>query len=190
MTQLNKLLIQQNNIFLAPGHYFHREFNDINYHELPPLLQKKYNQILIQKYSLALPNEKTQLLPTALSEHWSYLPRIALGLGEILHPRPLPCWEELSQYHILHTRLSHPFWQLDNSHLITPQILLALGMDQLLLCLLPFGDIYTHRAKYMFSNSIQKLMRPSIKAMLPWNIIEETCHYVRENTTEYQADFI
>ncbi|OAT51363.1 hypothetical protein [Providencia heimbachae] len=190
MTQLNKLLIHQSNIFLAPGHYFHREFNHALYHELPPLLQKEHNQWLIQQYSLTLPNERTCLLPTVLSNHWLDLPKIALGLGVILHPTPLPWWGELSQYRILHTRLGQSFWQLDSLPLVTPQTLLALGMDQLLLCLSPFGDIYTHRAKYMFSNAIQTLARPSIKTMLPWNIIEETCHYVRENTTQYQADFI
>ncbi|MBP6123960.1 MULTISPECIES: hypothetical protein [Providencia] len=190
MTQLNKLLIHQSNIFLAPGHYFHREFNHALYHELPPLLQKKHNQRLIQQYSLQLPNKRTCLLPSILATHWLDLPKIALGLGVILHPTPLPCVGELSQFDSLHSHLSRPLWQVDNTHRITPQMLLALGMDQLLLYLAHFGDIYTYRAKFMFSSVIQTLTRPSIKTMLPWNIIEETCHYVRENTIEYQADFI
>ncbi len=50
------------------------------------------------------------------------------------------------------------------------------------MCLASFGTTYTLRAKYMFSLETQQLIPSSVKTMLPWNTIEETCRYVRENT--------
>lgn len=35
MTTLNNLLITQGNIFLAPGSYFHSEFNGVGYNDFP-----------------------------------------------------------------------------------------------------------------------------------------------------------
>ncbi|MEX0422707.1 hypothetical protein KDV38_03015 [Providencia rettgeri] len=182
MTALNNLLIEQGNIFLAPGCYFHSEFNGVGYNDFPPLLQRKHNQQLIQQYALPLPNEKTPLLPKVLSEHWALLPEVALGLGVLLHAEPLPWWVELSKYRVLHTRLSRPLWQSENQPTTSPQRLTALGAQQLLMCLTPFGATYTLRAKYMFSLETQQLIPSSVKTMLPWNTIEETCRYVRENT--------
>ncbi len=57
MATLTNLLIEQGNIFLAPGCYFHSEFNGVGYNDFPPLLQRKHNQQLIHQYSLPLPNE-------------------------------------------------------------------------------------------------------------------------------------
>ncbi len=188
MATLNNLLITQGNIFLAPGCYFHSDFNGVGYHDLPPVLQRKHNLQLIQQYSLPMPNEKTPLLPKVLSQHWALFPEVALGLGVLLHADPLPWWVELSQYRALHTRLSRPLWQSENQPSTPPQVLTALGAQQLLLCLAPFGAAYTLRAKHMFSHETQQLIPPSVKTMLPWNTIEETCHYVRENTPGYQAN--
>lgn len=181
MATLANLLIEQGNILLAPGCYFHSEFNGVGYNDFPPLLQRKHNQQLIHQYSLPLPNEKTPLLPKVLSEHWALLPEVALGLGVLLHAKPLPWWVELSKYRVLHTRLSRPLWQSENQPTTSPQVLTALGAQQLLMCLTPFGTSYTLRAKYMFSLETQQLIPSSVKTMLPWNTIEETCRYVREN---------
>ncbi|EFB73054.1 type III secretion apparatus protein OrgA/MxiK [Providencia rustigianii] len=183
MTQLNKLLIDQKDIFLAPGCYFHPEFNHDNYHLLPVPLQHRQNQKLIQRYSLGLPDENTQMLPDAVAQNWAQLPKVAWGLGVIQSPKPLPWWGELSQYQELHSQLSHPLWQVKNTLVATPQTLLALGAWQLLTCLAPFCESYSARAKYMFSRSTQRLIDTSENVLLPWNIIEETCHYVRKNST-------
>ncbi len=121
-------------------------------------------------------------MPKVLSEHWALLPEVALGLGVLLHAEPLPWWVELSKYRVLHTRLSRPLWQSENQPTTSPQVLTALGAQQLLMCLAPFGTTYTLRAKYMFSLETQQLIPSSVKTMLPWNTIEETCRYVRENT--------
>lgn len=183
MPLLSKLLIDQKNIFLAPGDYFHSEFVDEHYHQLPAPLQQQQNLQLIEQYQLGLPDEKTLELPEVLAENWSLLPSVAWGLGVIQHPEPLPWWGELSQYRQLHQKFSHPLWQ-DQTHSIdTPQHLLALGAEQLLMCLNTFGRDYAVRAKYMFSHSTQQQIRNAVSTLLPWNIIEETCHYVREHTT-------
>ncbi len=50
MATLTNLLIEQGNIFLAPGCYFHSEFNGVGYNDFPPLLQRKHNQQLIHQY--------------------------------------------------------------------------------------------------------------------------------------------
>lgn len=74
MPQLSKLLIDQKNIFLAPGDYFHSEFVDEHYHQLPVPLQQLQNLQLIEQYQLDLPDEKTLILPEILAENWSLLP--------------------------------------------------------------------------------------------------------------------
>lgn len=183
MPQLSKLLIDQKNIFLAPGNYFHAEFVDEHYHQLPVPLQQLQNMQLIEQYQLDLPDEKTLILPEMLAENWSLLPSVAWGLGVIQHPDPLPWWGELSQYRQLHQKFSHSLWQ-DITHSIdTPQHLLALGAKQLLMCLNTFSHGYAKRAKYMFSRSTQQMIPHTASTLLPWNIIEETCRYVREHTT-------
>ncbi len=40
MPLLSKLLVEQKNIFLAPGEYFHSEFIGTHYHQLPPTVTK------------------------------------------------------------------------------------------------------------------------------------------------------
>ncbi|HHR5902498.1 TPA: hypothetical protein ACS7XC_003451 [Providencia alcalifaciens] len=182
MPLLSKLLIDQKNIFLAPGDYFHSEFIGMHYHQLPPLLQKQQNSRLIKQYQLGLPNENTPILPKVLADNWSQIPAIAWGLGVIQHASPLPWWGELTQYHQLHKQFTHPLWQSQTRQIETPQQLLALGAEQLLTCLTTFSHCYATRAKYMFSRSTQKVINHSVSVLLPWNIIEETCHYVREHT--------
>ena len=79
MPLLSKLLVEQKNIFLAPGEYFHSEFIGTHYHQLPPLLQKQQNSQLIEQYQLGLPNENTPILPKILADNWSRIPTIAWG---------------------------------------------------------------------------------------------------------------
>lgn len=161
MLLLNKLLIDQKNIFLAPGNYFHNEFNHPNYHQLPTKLQQKHNQNLIEKYSLTMPDNYTRALPSVLSNSWESFPTIAITLGNV--------WQK----------------KAFNNELIPkeniPQALSAFGAAQLLSCLAPFGNIYVLRAKYMFSQNTQQLIPNYFKGLLPWNLIEEACHHANRN---------
>nr|ELR5040420.1 hypothetical protein [Providencia stuartii]ELR5083496.1 hypothetical protein [Providencia stuartii] len=183
MTQQNNLHpLLQTDIFLAPGSYFHSEYSQIYYHELPKALQKMHNQRLIRQYCLSWPNNTRPQLPTCLADTWNQLPKVALGLGVILHTDSLPWWGDLAIYSNLREQFSDPLWQISNSETSTPQILLAHGAEQLFAYITPFGKEYSERLKYMFSTEILQLIPSSSKLMLPWNIIEETCHYVRKNT--------
>ncbi|WP_369309467.1 hypothetical protein [Providencia rettgeri] len=181
MLTLNNLLINQGDIILAPGDYFHPEFSREDYHLLPPLLQGKHNQYLIKRYQLPLPKGQTLLLPKLLLQHWKQLPTIAVHLGALLQMGPQPWSEKFANRKTLEQYFNQPL----NSHEILgcnkPETLIVLGAAQVLSYLAPFGYLYTERAKYMFSQDIQKLITTHTKAMLPWNIIEETCHYVSRN---------
>lgn len=182
MLPLNKLIIQQSDIFLAPGSYFHSDFNGDNYHQLPLPLQQRHNQKLIEKYALPMPENRTLLLPKVLSTHWKQLPAVAIYLGLLLQTESPP-WSGKSPS----TQMLHAFFRdslkpneiLDDK---TTLVFISYGAAQILSCLAPFGKAYTLRANYMFSQATQKLMSTHHKVMLPWNIIEETCHYVRKNT--------
>ncbi|EKT60880.1 hypothetical protein OO7_02276 [Providencia sneebia DSM 19967] len=80
-----------NEIFLAPGKYFHHEYNIVNYYQLPDTLQQIHNKNLIKQYSLILPDKKTLPLPDCFLKQWSLLPRIVLSLGMLLYSKILPC---------------------------------------------------------------------------------------------------
>ncbi|MDV5227705.1 hypothetical protein RZ760_017390 [Providencia rettgeri] len=182
MDQHNNLHpLLQTGIFLAPGSYFHVEYSHIYYHELPKTLQKFHNQRLIRQYCLPWPNATTSLLPESIAHEWCQLPKVALGLGLILHTGPLPWWGELAIYTELREQFSDPLWQIKHTETPTPQTLLALGAEQLFAYITPFGREYKERLKYMFSNEVLQLIPSSTKTILPWNIVEETCHYVRKN---------
>ncbi|MGM0938328.1 MAG: hypothetical protein ACQEWL_17990 [Pseudomonadota bacterium] len=182
MSQHNSLQpLLQSDIFLAPGSYFHTEYSNIYYHELPKALQKLHNQRLIHQYSLSWPNDKTLLLPASIAHAWCKLRKVALGLGIILYADPLPWWGELAIYSDLRKQFSDPLWQINRSKMPTPQTLLALGAEQLFAYITPFGREYTKRLKYMFSAAVLQLIPSSTQTILPWNIVEETCHYVRKN---------
>lgn len=161
MLLLNKLLIDQKNIFLAPGNYFHDEFNLPIYHQLPAKLQQQHNQNLIEKYALKMPNENTRILPSLLSNNWEAFPTIAITLGHLWQRKPF----------------NNDMLPKEN----IPQALSAFGAAQLLACLTPFGNIYVSRAKYMFSQNTQQLIPTYFDGALPWNLIEEACHHVSRN---------
>lgn len=161
MLLLNKLLIDQKNIFLAPGNYFHDEFNLPIYHQLPAKLQQQHNQNLIEKYALKMPNENTRILPSLLSNNWGAFPTIAITLGHL--------WQRKS--------LNKDMLPKEN----IPQALSAFGAAQLLAYLTPFGNIYVSRAKYMFSQNTQQLIPTYSKGALSWDLIEEACHHVSRN---------
>lgn len=190
MQMLTKLLIEQKDIFLAPGHYFHSEFNGVIYDQLPPLLQKQHNQKLIEKYTLLIPNNQTAFLPKILSTHWNKLPIIAVHLGGILHLQSV----SMSGKILNNERLQHYFHQpLNPMKILNNNIetrLIASGAAQVLLCLAPFGHAYTQRAKYMFNTQVQKMIPNCNNPILPWNIIEKTCNYLsghekNENTAPH-----
>ncbi|MGG4664631.1 hypothetical protein [Providencia vermicola] len=161
MLLLNKLLIDQENIFLAPGSYFHQEFSAPIYHQLPVKLQQQHNQYLIEKYTLKMPDNHTRALPSLFSNSWGAFPTIAITLGNL--------WQKESF----------------NNNMISkeniPQSLSAFGAAQLLACLAPFGNVYVLRAKYMFSQNIQQLIPTYSKGVLPWNLIEEAFHRVNRS---------
>lgn len=189
MTQQNNPHpLLQADIFLAPGSYFHSEYSQIYYHELPAALKKIHNQRLIKQYPLPWPDSHTPLLPSSFANEWDLLPQVALGLGVILDAGPLPWWGELSTYTDLRQQFSNPLWQISNLTMSTPQALLALGAEQLLAYMAPFGDVYSNRLKYMFSIETLQLIPSSFRTLLPWNIIEETCHYVRKNAARYPTN--
>lgn len=190
MNMLNKLFIQQRHIFLAPGNYIHPDFNQDGYHQLPPRLQEKYNQQLIEKYSLSMPNDNTRLLPNILSIHWSKLPVIAVHLGGILQT-DMQSWSgKVPNMNIVNQYFRHPL----NSHNIlnlgmSEEVLIS-GAAQVLSCLAPFGHIYVQRAKYMFNERIQSVISLNNNITLPWNVIAATCHYLsrsqyNENTSTH-----
>lgn len=179
MTLLNKLIITQNDIFLAPGHYFHPDFNGDIYHQLPLPLQQQHNQKLIEQYALPLPENRTPLLPKVLSMCWTQLPTVAIYLGLLLDTKP---WAgKLPEPIVIHTFFRNslrPSELLDNKRV---DLLMALGATQILAYLAPFGKAYTLRAKYLFSITVQKMISAHNQEILPWNIIEETCRYIIQN---------
>lgn len=182
MQMLSKLLIEQGDIFLAPGNYFHPEFNGLIYIQLPPLLQKQHNQKLIEQYDLQMPSTQTRLLPKALSVHWKKLPIVAVHLGAFLQVQSefffgKPPNSKMLQHYFLQPL--NPIEVLNNN---TESKLIASGAAQILLCLAPFGHAYVQRAKYMFSQQVQQMIPNCHQAILPWNIIEKTCHYLSEST--------
>lgn len=188
MQILNKLLVEQKDIFLAPGHYFHSDINGVIYDQLPPLLQKQHNRQLIKRYVLSMPNNQTSLLPKVLSVHWKKLPIVAVHLGALLQltadtfSRKPPDSEMLQHYFL------RPLNPAEILHGSTENKVVTSGAAQILLCLAPFGHIYVQRAQYMFSHQVQQMIPHCNQAILPWNIIEETCHYLSgctqdENTT-------
>lgn len=186
MNTLNKLLTQQGHIFLAPGQYFHPDFNCDGYHQLPTLLQERHNKQLIEEYCLSIPNIHTRLLPQALSSCWNKLPIIAVHLGGLLQTKiqlgsgKLPNIEMLRQY------FRYPLNPDEILNLSSSKTLIASGATQILSCLASFGHIYVQRAKFMFNNEIQQLIPIDSDVTLPWNIIEETCHYIRRS--QYHED--
>ncbi len=181
MQRLNKLLIQQQDIFLAPGSYFHSEFNGDFYHQLPVLLQEQHNHKLIEQYALPSANPRTPLLPNVLSIHWKQLPIVAVHIGGVMQTesqqqsRKLPNSETLRRY------FRRPLNAQDILNNNAPTALIALGAAKVLSSLAPFGSAYILRAKYMFNREIQQMIPAHRETMLPWNIIEEICHYINRN---------
>lgn len=162
MLLLNKLLIQQKNILLAPGNYFHDEFSHPIYHQLPMQLKQQHNQRLIEQYNLAMPNRHTRKLPSVLSEYWEQLPTVAVTLSHLWQVKTPTQYEEMPS-------------------LRTPLEFSAFGAAQILAHLAPFGQIYTLRAKYMFSQKTQQIIPTYLKVTLPWNFIEEACQHIARN---------
>ncbi|ELZ5940481.1 hypothetical protein ABN056_12460 [Providencia vermicola] len=180
-SESNISLLLKTDIFLAPGSYFHPEYSNIHYHKLPPILKKIHNHRLIRQYPMPWPDRTTMILPNILLQEWSNLPKVALGLGTILYKEELPWWGKLTVYSDLRQQFANPLWQVSGVNIPSPQRLLALGAEQLFAQLIPFGAVYTDRLKHMFSYKTRQLIPSAVKAILPWNIIEETCHYVRKN---------
>lgn len=178
MQMLSKLLIEQKDIFLAPGHYFHHEFSGVIYDQLPPLLQKQHNQKLIDQYALQVPSNQTALLPQVLSIHWKKLPIIAVHLGGLLHAQSMSISGKIPNNEILQHYFRQP---LNPIKILDNQIengLVASGAAQILLYLTPFGQVYTQRAKYMFNPQVQQIIPNCNNPILSWNIIEKACNYV------------
>lgn len=181
MNMLNKLLTQQGHIFLAPGQYFHPDFNYDGYHQLPTLLKERHNKQLIEQYCLSIPNTHTRLLPQVLLTYWDKLPIIAVHLGGLLQAKIQLGSSKLPNIEMLHQYFRYPLNPDEILNLSSKKTLMASGATQILSCLAPFGHIYVQRAKFMFNKEIQQLIPINSGITLPWNIIEETCHYISRN---------
>lgn len=172
--------LTQQKILLAPGEYFHSEYSGVDYSALPPVLQRVHNRRLLTQYQLPMPNAQLPVLPDIITEHWTELPKIAWALGVFLLPDPLPWWVQISGYANLRQRINTSIMLRPEQHITSPQTLLAVGAAQLLASLAPFGTVYTIRASYMFHTATRLLMAPPVNGVLPWNIIEGACQYVRQ----------
>lgn len=166
-------------ILLEPGSYFHREHSGIDYLSLPLALQHAHNRRLLAQYQLPLSDARTPKLPDVMIEQWVDLPKIAWILGVYLLPTPLPWWVENTRYATLHQQVAGRIKPMPDWEIISPQTLLAAGAAQLIACLTSISPVYSLRLKYMFRPAILCLMKTPVEVVLPWNLIEGACHYVK-----------
>ncbi|MCK8540463.1 hypothetical protein [Yersinia ruckeri] len=174
--------MQDLQILLSPGSYFHHDHMNRPYHGLSGMLQAIQNQYLIEKFQLPLPEKMTSNLPPMIKKSWGNLHEIAWGLGllslDTTHcPYFLsPADVEMRKYVLAETRST--LLMAEKISTVTPNHIVAAGAVQIIDLISLFDPMLKSRSEYMFSNQVRRLLGSFYFPRQPYNVVEKVCHYV------------
>lgn len=171
-------------IMYEPGSYLHQDYCAIDYAQVPPLLRSAWNQSLIARWHLALPDGQHLVLPQVLQRGWSRLPDsirlygiISLDLPGLLSSQPwLFSHSDVDFWHRFRPISGVDYHAFATGRRIASEDIYALGVRQLLTFIQAFHPLFTQRAKLLFARHLIQ-RQPQSSPLLPYNLLEKVLHY-------------